>query len=111
MVLALFLIVPGTSNSWLKMPNAPKKGKRLVALSAKTPGLNAKVPRSVRLRRVCSERCAWDRDAQGNLGSAAGRSRGWPGRSRRNVEACADALAATRRERPPRRADSSPIDA
>src|SRR5208283_182126 len=38
------------------------------------PGLNAKVPRNVRLRRVCSERCAWDRDGQANLESAAGRS-------------------------------------
>jgi hypothetical protein len=44
-----------------------QKGKRLVALSAKTPGLNVKVPQSVRLRPVCSERCAWDRDAQGNF--------------------------------------------
>jgi hypothetical protein len=52
---------------------------------------------------VCSEPCAWDRDAKGNLGSGAGRSRRWRARSRRSAAACADVLAATRPVRPPRR--------
>jgi len=37
-----------------------RNGKSLVAFSMETPGLNAKAPRSVRRRRVCSERYAWD---------------------------------------------------
>src|SRR6266436_10216406 len=36
---------------WLKMPTL-QTGKSLVAFSVKTPGLNAKAPRSVRRRRV-----------------------------------------------------------
>jgi hypothetical protein len=34
---------------------------------AKRSSVNAKVPRSVRRRRVCTERCAWDHDGRGNL--------------------------------------------
>jgi hypothetical protein len=58
------------------------------------------------------ERCAWDRDAQGNLGSAAGRSRGWPAQrcrySRNMISATNATPAATvnalrRKSRPSRR--------
>src|SRR5260221_9905885 len=93
-------VFPGLS---LKVKNAQRsKTVKVWSPQREKPGLNAKVPRNVRLRRVCSERSAWDRNGQGNLESAAGRSRDWRVRSRRKGEQCADALAAPRQERPPR---------
>ena len=65
--------------------------------------LTARGPRNVRRRRACSGRCAWGRDGRGNPGLSASRSRGWPARIRTSGAACADAPAATRRERRPPR--------
>ena len=55
-----------SSGSWVTR-SAARRPTRSVTLSVKTPGLNAKCSRSVRRRRVCSEQCAWERDAQGNM--------------------------------------------
>ncbi len=76
------------------------RGHEVLTVVSQEPRAAVRDPRARRTawrRRGCSERYAWGRGVQDSPGSGAGRSRDWPGRSRRSGAACADGPAEGRR--------------